>query len=107
MPALPAPERDMSDDGMRVRREVLGDEHVDRAESAKDEFTADFQELITKYAWGEIWSRDGLDRRMRSAVARMLDVDDLEPGERRAQRIPHRSGRAQGAAQDDRHRAAR
>jgi 4-carboxymuconolactone decarboxylase len=54
------------DDGMEVRREVLGDEHVDRA--APDEFTADFQELITTYAWGEVWTRPGLDRRTRSAI---------------------------------------
>ncbi|ANZ43522.1 4-carboxymuconolactone decarboxylase [Lentzea guizhouensis] len=51
---------------MKVRREVLGDAHVDRA--APDEFTADFQEFITKYAWGEVWTRPGLDRRMRSAI---------------------------------------
>ena len=54
------------DDGMKVRREVLGDAHVDRA--TPDEFTRDFQEFITKYAWGEIWTRPGLDRRMRSAI---------------------------------------
>ncbi|MGW6929378.1 4-carboxymuconolactone decarboxylase [Lentzea sp. NPDC054927] len=54
------------DDGMKVRREVLGDAHVDRV--APDEFTQDFQEFITRYAWGEIWTRPGLDRRMRSAI---------------------------------------
>lgn len=52
--------------GMEVRREVLGDAHVDRAEASKDEFTADFQDFITRYAWGEIWDRPGLDRRARS-----------------------------------------
>jgi 4-carboxymuconolactone decarboxylase len=56
------------EDGMRVRREVLGDEHVDRAQARTTEFTADFQELITRYAWGEIWTRPGLDRRTRSAI---------------------------------------
>ncbi|WP_182881162.1 4-carboxymuconolactone decarboxylase [Microbispora triticiradicis] len=56
------------DDGMRVRREVLGDAHVDRAQAATTEFTADFQDLITRYAWGEIWTRPGLDRRTRSCV---------------------------------------
>jgi 4-carboxymuconolactone decarboxylase len=56
------------DRGMEVRREVLGDAHVDRAAERTSEFTADFQDLITRYAWGEIWSRDGLDRRMRSAI---------------------------------------
>jgi len=52
--------------GMQVRREVLGDAHVDHAEAGKDEFTADFQEFITRYAWGDIWSRPGLGRRERS-----------------------------------------
>jgi 4-carboxymuconolactone decarboxylase len=54
--------------GMRVRREVLGDEHVDRAVEGTTPFTADFQDLIARYAWGEIWSRPGLDRRTRSAI---------------------------------------
>ena len=58
----------MSDDGMKIRREVLGDDHVDRAIESTTEFTADFQALITRYAWGEIWSRPGLDRRTRSVV---------------------------------------
>jgi 4-carboxymuconolactone decarboxylase len=53
---------------MRIRREVLGDEHVDRAIAGTTELTADFQDLITRYAWGEIWARPGLDRRMRSAI---------------------------------------
>jgi 3-oxoadipate enol-lactonase/4-carboxymuconolactone decarboxylase len=56
------------DRGMRIRREVLGDDHVDAALKRKTDFTADFQDLITRYAWGEIWARPGLDRRMRSAI---------------------------------------
>ena len=56
------------DEGMRTRREVLGDEHVDRAEARKTPFTQDFQSLITRYAWGEIWTRPGLDRRTRSCI---------------------------------------
>jgi 4-carboxymuconolactone decarboxylase len=56
------------DEGTRVRREVLGDDHVDRARERTTEFTKDFQDLITRYAWGEIWTRPGLDRRMRSAI---------------------------------------
>ncbi|MGI5157695.1 4-carboxymuconolactone decarboxylase [Microbispora sp. CA-102843] len=56
------------EDGMRVRREVLGDAHVDRAQARTTEFTADFQDLITRYAWGEIWTRPGLDRRTRSCI---------------------------------------
>ena len=60
----------MSDyeDGMRVRREVLGDAHVDRATESATEVTRDFQELITRYAWGGVWTREGLDRRSRSMV---------------------------------------
>ena len=56
------------DEGMRVRREVLGDEHVDSALGRQTPLTAEFQELITRYAWGEIWSRPGLDRRTRSCI---------------------------------------
>ncbi|MEH3140408.1 MAG: 4-carboxymuconolactone decarboxylase [Mycobacterium kyogaense] len=56
------------DDGMVVRREVLGDAHVDRAVAGTTAFTADFQDLITRYAWGEIWTRPGLDRRSRSMI---------------------------------------
>ncbi len=59
---------DAFDRGMRTRREVLGDEHVDDANARKTAFTEDFQDLITRYAWGEIWSRDGLDRRTRSCI---------------------------------------
>jgi 4-carboxymuconolactone decarboxylase len=54
--------------GMEVRRQVLGDEHVDRAIERTTDFTADFQDLITRYAWGEVWTRPGLDRRMRSCI---------------------------------------
>jgi 4-carboxymuconolactone decarboxylase len=62
----------MSDDayerGMKVRREVRGDEHVDRSIERTTAYTQDFQDFITRYAWGEIWSRPGLDRRTRSCV---------------------------------------
>ncbi|MFB9339376.1 4-carboxymuconolactone decarboxylase [Actinoplanes octamycinicus] len=54
--------------GITVRREVLGAAHVDRATAATTAFTRDFQDLITRYAWGEIWTRPGLDRRSRSMV---------------------------------------
>jgi 4-carboxymuconolactone decarboxylase len=54
--------------GMKLRREVLGDEHVDAAAARTTDFTADFQDLITRYAWGEIWARPGLDRRTRSCM---------------------------------------
>jgi 4-carboxymuconolactone decarboxylase len=54
--------------GMSVRREVLGDEHVDRAMAATTEFTGPFQDFITRYAWGDVWAREGLDRRTRSCI---------------------------------------
>ena len=56
------------DQGMSARRAVLGDPHVDRAIAATTDLTADFQDLITRYAWGEIWARPGLDRRTRSCI---------------------------------------
>ncbi|MEV5339686.1 4-carboxymuconolactone decarboxylase [Streptomyces sp. NPDC052676] len=59
---------DPYDAGIKVRREVLGDAHVDRALAQADEFSGDFQEFITRYAWGEIWNRPGLDRRTRSCI---------------------------------------
>ncbi|HEV2644398.1 MAG TPA: 4-carboxymuconolactone decarboxylase [Candidatus Elarobacter sp.] len=54
--------------GMAVRRAVLGEEHVDRAQAGTTEFTRDFQELITRYAWGELWTRPGVDRKTRSLL---------------------------------------
>jgi 4-carboxymuconolactone decarboxylase len=54
--------------GERTRREVLGDEHVDRAQARATDFTAPFQDFITRYAWGEVWNRPGLDRRQRSMI---------------------------------------
>ncbi len=59
---------DTRERGMTARRQVLGDAHVDAAVARTDAFTADFQELITRYAWGEIWQRPGLDRRTRSCI---------------------------------------
>jgi 4-carboxymuconolactone decarboxylase len=57
-----------AEQGMTVRREVLGDAHVDRAIAGTTEFTAPFQDFITRYAWGEVWSRPGLTRQERSIV---------------------------------------
>ncbi|MFH8366797.1 3-oxoadipate enol-lactonase [Streptomyces sp. NPDC018031] len=59
---------DLGETGMKVRREVLGDAHVDRAVAGADEFTQDFQDFVTRYAWGEVWTRPGIDRRTRSVV---------------------------------------
>ena len=59
---------DERQNGMKVRREVLGDAHVDRAEASRTPLTDDFQDLLTRYVWGEIWMRPGLDRRTRSCI---------------------------------------
>jgi 3-oxoadipate enol-lactonase/4-carboxymuconolactone decarboxylase len=59
---------DQKQKGMQERRAVLGDAHVDRAEAAKSPLTEEFQDLLTRYAWGEIWTRPGLDRRTRSCI---------------------------------------
>jgi 4-carboxymuconolactone decarboxylase len=59
---------DLREQGMTTRREVLGDAHVDRAMAGADAFTSDLQEHITRYAWGAVWSRPGLDRRTRSCI---------------------------------------
>ena len=77
--------------GMKVRREVLGDEHVDAATARTTDFTADFQDLITRYAWGEIWARPGLDRRTRScmtliALVALNRMDELAMHVRSARR---------------------
>ncbi|MFE0512009.1 4-carboxymuconolactone decarboxylase [Streptomyces sp. NPDC058964] len=71
-PAAVAPQPlgppDRYETGLKIRREVLGDAHVDRALAGADDFSGDFQELVTRYTWGEIWDRPGLDRRSRSCV---------------------------------------
>jgi 4-carboxymuconolactone decarboxylase len=76
---------------MEVRREVLGDEHVDRANARVTPFTEDFQDFITRYAWGEVWTRPGLDRRTRScitltALVALGKLEELEMHVRAARR---------------------
>ena len=61
-------------DGERIRREVLGDEHVDRAKASTTPFTADFQDFITRTAWGDIWQRPGLARRERSIATLSVTI---------------------------------
>jgi 4-carboxymuconolactone decarboxylase len=61
-------DRERHEQGMKVRRAVLGDKHVDNAQQNSDAFNADFQDLITRYAWGEIWSRPGLPLQTRSLL---------------------------------------
>ena len=86
------------DEGMRVRREVLGDEHVDRAEAGKTAFTEDFQALITRYAWGSVWTRPGLDRRTRS-VATLTALLALRHWEEFAMHV--RAARTNGLTPDE------
>ena len=67
-------EKKRYEQGMKIRREVLGDAHVDRSLANRDAFNEEFQELITRYAWGEIWSRPGLDRPTRSMITLAMMV---------------------------------
>jgi 4-carboxymuconolactone decarboxylase len=59
---------EIANEGMAVRRAVLGDAHVDRAQANRNDFNTEFQDLITRYAWGEIWTREGLPRHTRSLM---------------------------------------
>ncbi len=67
-------DRERHAQGMKVRREVLGDAHVDRAQGRTNAFNGDFQDFITRYAWGEVWSRPGLPRHTRSLLTLALMV---------------------------------
>ena len=67
-------ERQRYEQGMKVRREVLGDTHVDKSLQNRNSFTEEFQDLITRYAWGEIWSRPGLSRQTRSMITLAMMV---------------------------------
>jgi 4-carboxymuconolactone decarboxylase len=76
-------ERKCHTKGMKVRRAVLGNAHVDRANAGKNGFNAPFQELITRYAWGEIWTRPGLPRKTRSLITIAMMVALNRPEELR------------------------
>jgi len=76
-------ERKRHGKGMKVRRSVLGDAHVDRARARENAFNAPFQELITRYAWGEIWTRPGLPRKTRSLITIAMMVALNRPEELR------------------------
>ena len=76
-----ATSREIYDGGMAVRREVLGAEHVDRANAAKDSFTEDFQDMITRIAWGGIWTRPGLPRHTRSLLTLAVTAALAREGE--------------------------
>jgi 4-carboxymuconolactone decarboxylase len=73
-------ERERYDAGMKVRREVLGDAHVERTLTRKNDFNSEFQEMITRHAWGEIWTRPGLPRHTRSliTIAMMVALNRAE-----------------------------
>jgi 4-carboxymuconolactone decarboxylase len=77
----PTDDQERRERGMKVRREVLGDAYVDRAQSTATPLTKDFQDMITRYAWGEIWSRPGLDRRIRSCITVAMTVALNKPDE--------------------------
>jgi len=72
---------DRHDEGMKIRRDVLGDEHVDATLERTTDFNADFYDLITRYVWGEIWTRPGLDRKTRSLITIAILVALDDPGE--------------------------
>lgn len=67
-------DRERHEKGMKIRREVLGDAHVDSATKTANDFTAPFQDIITRYAWGEIWARPGLSRHTRSLLTLAMTV---------------------------------
>lgn len=91
-------ERKRHEQGMKARRSVLGDAHVDRAESNKTDFTAEFQDLITRYAWGEMWTRPGLDKKTRSLITVAILVALNRPEELR---LHLRGALKNGAKKDD------
>lgn len=74
-------ERERYQQGMIMRREVLGDAHVDRSLGQLNDFNEEFQDLITRYAWGEIWTRPGLDRKVRSLITLSMLVALNRPEE--------------------------
>jgi 4-carboxymuconolactone decarboxylase len=84
--------------GMKVRREVLGAAHVERANAGKTDFNREFQDLITRYAWGEIWTRPGLDRKTRSC---MVLTAMMALGHWDEFRMHVRAGFNNGLSQDD------
>lgn len=84
--------------GLAVRREVLGDAHVDRALARRTPFTTEFQDLLTRYAWGEVWSRPGLDQRTRRLLALAFMV---ALGRDEELRMHVRAAAEQGLSADD------
>ncbi len=76
-------DRERRQNGMKLRREILGDAHVDRAEAGKTAFDEDFQDFLTRYAWGEVWSRPGITRHTRSLITLSMLIALNRPEELR------------------------
>lgn len=91
-------ERERYDAGIELRRAVLGNAHVERAQASTNEFNADFQDLITRYAWGEIWTRPGLQRSTRSLLTIAMTVALNHPNELR---MHLRAASNNGVARDE------
>ena len=91
-------DKERFEQGMAMRRAVLGDEWVDRAQAKRNAFTADFQDFITRYAWGEVWSRPGLDRRSRSLMTLPMMI---APGRWDEFRLHVRAGLNNGLTVDE------
>jgi 4-carboxymuconolactone decarboxylase len=91
-------ERERFEQGLAVRREVLGAAHVDRAQAAQNDFTRDVQDLITRYAWGEIWARHALPRHTRSLLTLAVLVALNRPEEFR---LHVRAAAAKGVTRDE------
>ena len=91
-------ERERHAAGMQVRRAVLGDAHVDRAVSRKNAFNSEYQDLITRYAWGEVWTRPGLPRHTRSLLTLAMMIALNRPEEFK---LHVRAAFANGVTRDD------
>src|SRR5215475_10150566 len=91
-------DREHYEQGMSVRRAVLGDEHVDRSLKKRNDFNQDFQDLLTRYAWGEIWTRPGLPRHTRSLLTLAMLVALNRPDEFR---LHVRAAAANGVSRDE------
>ena len=91
-------QRDSFEEGLKVRRQVLGDAHVDRSLAGRTAFAGEFQDMITRYAWDEIWSRPGLERKTRSLITlAMLTALNREE----EFRLHIRAARTNGVSQDE------
>src|SRR5262245_20868523 len=91
-------ERERYEQGLAIRRQVLGDAHVDRAQARQSDFTREFQELLTRYAWGEVWARPALPRHTRSLLTLAMLVALNRPDEFR---LHVRAAAANGVSRDE------